>query len=66
MKTTIASVLLSSAACLVPAYANYFHNPRTNTNLNIGSAPNPTPADLRAIGDFGVVGAVVGSTQVLL
>jgi len=51
MKTAIACVLLLSAAYLVPAYANYFHNPRTNTNLNIGSAPNPTPADLRAIGD---------------
>jgi hypothetical protein len=43
--------LLLSAACFGPAYANYFHNPVTNTNLNVGSAPNPTPADLRAIGD---------------
>jgi hypothetical protein len=33
------------------ASANGFSNPNTNTMLDIGSAPNPTPADLRAIGD---------------
>jgi hypothetical protein len=51
MKRSIAWGLLIFAALSQPALANYFHNPRTNTNLNIGSAPNPTPADLRAIGD---------------
>jgi hypothetical protein len=53
MKTvkTMASLLLLSAACIGPAHANWFSNPYTNTNLNVGSAPNPTPQDLRAIGD---------------
>jgi hypothetical protein len=53
MKTakTMASLLLLSAVCIGPAHANWFSNPHTNTNLNIGSAPNPTPEQLRAIGD---------------
>src|SRR5207253_1296571 len=34
-----------------PASANWFSNPRTNTMLNVGSAPSPTPDQLRAIGD---------------
>jgi hypothetical protein len=51
MKRTVAYWLLFSAALCMPAYANYFHNPITHMNLNIGSAPNPTPADLRTIGD---------------
>jgi hypothetical protein len=41
------SMLAAAAICASPAYANWFSNPITNTNLNIGSAPNPTPADLR-------------------
>jgi hypothetical protein len=41
------SVLLLSAACATPTLANYFHNPHTNVNLNIGSAPSPTPRDIR-------------------
>jgi hypothetical protein len=46
------SLLLVSALSITPAaYANWFHNPVTNTNLNVGSAPNPTPQNLRAIGD---------------
>jgi hypothetical protein len=49
-KTTM-SLLLLSAVCVSPASANWFSNPVAGTNLNIGSAPNPTPADLRAIGD---------------
>ena len=48
---TMMSLLLLSAVFITPASANWFSNPRTGTNLNIGSAPNPTPADLRAIGD---------------
>src|SRR5258705_7628256 len=48
---TMMSLLFLSAVVITPASANCFSNPRTGTNLNIGSAPNPTPADLRAIGD---------------
>ena len=29
------------------ADANYFSNPRTNVNFSVGSAPNPTPRDVR-------------------
>jgi outer membrane protein OmpA-like peptidoglycan-associated protein len=47
MKKTILSLLLLSAATAVtPASANYFSNARLGMNLNIGSAPNPTPAQL--------------------
>jgi hypothetical protein len=45
------SLLLLSTLSVTPAFANYFANPRTNTMLNIGSAPSPTPQTLRAIGD---------------
>ena len=41
------SVLLLSAAWATPTLANYFHNPSTNLNWNIGSAPSPTPRDIR-------------------
>jgi hypothetical protein len=53
MKTvkTMASLLLLSALSISPAYANWFSNPHLGTMLNIGSAPNPTPEDLRRIGD---------------
>jgi len=48
MKNTFRSLLLLSAViCVTPASANYFSNPAQGTNLNIGSAPNPTPGDLR-------------------
>jgi len=48
MKHTFLSLLLLSAAiCVTPASANYFANPRLGMNLNVGSAPNPTPAQLR-------------------
>lgn len=43
----ILPVLLVTAAFASPASANWFHNPHQNINRNIGSAPNPTPADLR-------------------
>jgi len=51
MKTSkkMMSLLLLSALCITPAYANWFHNPVTNVSRNIGSAPNPTPQDLRAL-----------------
>ena len=51
------SLLLLSAVIITPASANWFSNPKTNTMLNVGSAPNPTPADLRAIGDSKVAAA---------
>jgi len=48
MKTKlILSALLVTAAFASPASANWFHNPHENINRNIGSAPNPTPADIR-------------------
>ena len=48
MRTTIAlSLLFISAAAATPSFANYFANPYTGLNLNVGSAPSPTPRDLR-------------------
>jgi hypothetical protein len=39
--------LLLSAALVSPASANWFHNPYQNIYRNVGSAPNPTPQDIR-------------------
>ena len=47
-RKTILALLLISGAVATPAYANFFHNPYLGINLNIGSAPNPTPEDIRA------------------
>jgi hypothetical protein len=48
MKTKLMlSLLFASAAFTMPASANWFHNPYEGINRNVGSAPNPTPADLR-------------------
>jgi hypothetical protein len=48
MKTKLMLPLLFvSVAFIMPASANWFHNPYTGVNLNVGSAPNPTPADIR-------------------
>ena len=48
MKTRILlPMLLLSAVFVSPASANWFSNPDVNINLNLGSAPNPTPADIR-------------------
>jgi len=44
MKKTLVSLLLISAVCATPAFANYFSVNRLGTHLNIGSAPNPKPA----------------------
>ena len=44
---TLLALLLVSGAFITPAHANYFHNPYTGINLNIGSAPTPTPQDIR-------------------
>jgi hypothetical protein len=43
----ILPLLLVTAASVTPASANWFSNPATGINRNIGSAPNPTPEDLR-------------------
>ena len=40
-------LLLVVATFAMPASANWFHNPKLGINLNVGSAPNPTPEDLR-------------------
>jgi len=48
MKTKLTlSLMLLSAAFATPTLANYFHNPSANLNWNIGSAPSPTPLDIR-------------------
>src|ERR1700704_1301664 len=50
MKTVLIPLLLmSTAVCTTPAFANYFANPQLGVNLNIGSAPNPKPSNLRII-----------------
>ena len=46
-RKTLLAMLLVSGAMISPAHANYFSNPYTGVTLNIGSAPNPTPADIR-------------------
>jgi hypothetical protein len=50
-RNSMLSLLLLSAVCVTPAYANYFSDGRTGVTLNVGSAPSPTPEQLRAIGD---------------
>ena len=53
MKTRqiLTSLLLASAVCATPAYANHFSKPQTNISVNVGSAMSPTPEELRIIGD---------------
>lgn len=49
-KVTLTTLLLLSAAVMVtPASANWFFRPGSGISLNVGSAPNPTPNDLRAL-----------------
>jgi hypothetical protein len=49
MKTFILVPLLSLSALFVsPASANWFANPTLSINLHIGSAPSPTPDQVRA------------------
>ena len=48
MKTRLIwPVLLFSVALVSSASANWFSNPDWNINLHVGSAPNPTPDDIR-------------------
>lgn len=67
MKTVkaIAPLLFLSAVCVGPAHANWFSDPHSNTMLNIGSAPNPTPEDLRRIGDSKYDATRYGASRVL-
>jgi hypothetical protein len=69
-KITLTTLLLLSAAVLVaqPASANWFFRPGAGISLNVGSAPNPTPADLRALYGpvrYGVYPATRTSLEVL-
>ena len=38
--------LIVASVAASPASANWFSNPNIDINLNIGSAPNPTPDDV--------------------
>jgi hypothetical protein len=40
-------LLLASVAMIEPASANWFSNPALGINRNVGSAPSPTPAQVR-------------------
>jgi len=45
-RATLSVFFMSVAVALAsPASANYFANPRTGLNLNVGSAPNPVPRE---------------------
>jgi len=59
---TMISLLLLSALAATPAAANWFSRPDLGINLNIGSAPNPTPNDLRLAERY--VGAPLVARQV--
>ena len=48
-KMTLTTLLLLSAVMVTPASANWFSRPDIGVQLNVGSAPNPTPNDLRAL-----------------
>jgi hypothetical protein len=49
-KTAITTLLLLAAvASASPASANWFFRPGAGVSLNVGSAPNPTPNDLRIL-----------------
>jgi TonB family protein len=66
---------LLSASLAAPAYANWFHDSGMNLNRNIGSAPSPTPKDIRenrtpaypliarSLNRQGTVGLVVSLTE---
>lgn len=54
VKLCLALVALQ-AAVISTAEANYFHNKELNTTRNVGSAPSPTPEEIRyARGQIGV------------
>lgn len=49
MKVLVSALLISAAtvAAVTPANANWFHNKYLGISRNVGSAPNPTPEDVR-------------------
>ena len=47
-KTVLLTGVLLAPVLISPASANWFSNPSLNINLNLGSAPNPTPDDVLA------------------
>src|SRR5215510_15840081 len=50
MKKVLLPALLIAAAtvtAVTPASANWFNNPYLGISRNVGSAPNPTPDDVR-------------------
>jgi TonB family protein len=48
-KTAFLLPLMVLSTVATSARANYFHDPNTDIQLNVGSAPSPTPYDLRGI-----------------
>jgi len=48
-KLVVSALLISAAAvaAVAPASANWFNNPYLGITRNVGSAPNPTPDDVR-------------------
>ena len=48
-KVIVSALLISAAtvAAVTPANANWFHNKYLGISRNVGSAPNPTPDDVR-------------------
>lgn len=49
IKILLPALLISVAAvtAVTPASANWFHNKYLGISRNVGSAPNPTPDDVR-------------------
>jgi len=49
IKIVVSALLISAAtmAAVTPASANWFHNKYLGISRNVGSAPNPTPDDVR-------------------
>jgi len=49
MRAIVSALLISAAtvAAVTPANANWFHNKYLGISRNVGSAPNPTPDDVR-------------------
>ena len=49
MKVLLPALLIAAATvtAVTPASANWFNNPYLGITRNVGSAPNPTPDDVR-------------------
>ena len=55
-----------TAAAVSPAQANYFHQPNTKMQRNIGSAPNPTAYDMSGVYPTASVSTASEQKQVAL